>query len=97
MTQICNLQLGKRYTFYHKRSKSINVSFIRGTFLEIRDIDKLGKLIYIESCNEDAALKKFVISIIPLDLIKRVETLDEILQGRTRLITDVLHVIDDFL
>jgi hypothetical protein len=94
MTQIADLRVGKRYTFYQKRPKSIGVSFIRGTFLEIRDIDKLGKLIYIGLY--DAVAKKNVISIIPLGWIKRVETLDEILRGRTRLITDVLHVIDEF-
>jgi hypothetical protein len=95
MTQLTDLRVGKRYTFYQKRPKSINISFIRGTFLEIRNIDKLGKLIYITWY--DAVAKKNVISIIPLDWIKRVETLDEILDGRTRLITDVLHVIDEFL
>ena len=95
MTQITDLQVGQRYTFYQKRPKSINVSFIRGTFLEIRDIGKLGKLIYISWY--DAVAKKNVISIIPLGWIKRVETLDEILDGRTRLISDVLRVIDEFL
>jgi hypothetical protein len=95
MTQIIDVRVGKRYTFYQKRPKSIDVSFIRGTFLEIRDIGKLGKLIYIGWY--DAVAKKNVISIIPLDWIEMVETLDEILQGRTRLISDVLSVIDEFL
>jgi hypothetical protein len=95
MTQIADVRVGKRYTFYQKRPKSVDVSFIRGTFLEIRDINRLGKLIYIGFYDEVA--KKNVINIIPLDWIERVETLDEILQGRTRLISDVLSVIDEFL
>jgi hypothetical protein len=93
--QITDLKVGKRYTFYQKRPKNDEISFVRGTFLEIRDIEKLGKLIYIAWY--DAVTKKNVISIIPLDWMKRVETLDEILDGRTRLITDVLHAIDEFL
>jgi hypothetical protein len=95
MTQITDLRVGKRYTFYKKRPKSADVSFIRGTFLEIRNIDKLGKLIYIGWY--DASAKKNIISIIPLGWIKRVETLDEIFDGETLLISDVLHAIDEFL
>ena len=95
MTQITDLRVGQRYTFYQNRPKSIDASFIRGTFLEIRDINKLGKLIYITWYDEVA--KKNVICIIPLDWITRVETLDEILDGKTLLITDVLNIIDEYL
>jgi hypothetical protein len=95
MTQIIDVRVGKRYTFYQKRPKSIDVSFIRGTFLEIRDINRLGKLIYIAWY--DAVAKRNVISIIPLYWIIGFKTLDEILDGKTRLISDVLHVIDEYL
>jgi hypothetical protein len=88
MVSIDELIPGKRYIFYAKGSETT----YRGQFLEMREIGKKYKYVYIL---RDCKIKTMTIT--PFELINKVESLDDILQGKTKLLTDVIGIIDEFL
>lgn len=95
MTWIDDLCEGRKYTFYEQYNSNANISTFQGRFLEIRKFERSGEMIYI--ARRDGVLKKTTINIIPLNWIIKVETLEDILQGKTILISDVLRVIEEFV
>jgi hypothetical protein len=94
MVAINDLKPGSRYTFYERISDAPNETPCRGTFLEIRHLHNNYSYIYINFDKRRGDKK--ILTIMQLDFIVRVETLDEIIQGKTKLNSDVISVIDEF-
>jgi hypothetical protein len=94
MVAIKDLKPGSRYTFYERISDAPNEAPCRGTFLEIRHLRNNYSYIYINFDKRRGDKK--ILTIMQLDFIVRVETLDEIIQGKTKLNSDVIGVIDEF-
>ena len=95
MVAINDLKPGSRYTFYERISDAPNETPCRGTFVEIRHLRNNYSYIYINFDKRRGDKK--ILTIMQLDFIVRVETLDEIIQGKTKLNSDVIGVIDEFL
>jgi len=93
MVSINELKQGNRYIFYEQRTVLHSEISYRGTFLEIRHIKPTYSYIYL-LCDK---VSRKVVSIIPLPWIRKIESMDDILQGKTVLCPDVLTVIDEFL
>jgi len=89
------LKTGCRYTFYEKKPALHSESSYRATFLEIRHI--FPKYYYIYLLNDRLHGNKKIMSIVPIEWISKVESIDDILQGKTVLCSDVLSIIDEFL
>jgi len=99
MVNIGELRTGQVYTFYEKRTLLHNEQYYRGRFLETREIGnepgKIYRYIYIIRDLQEGVRK--AVTITPLEWIVRVETLDEILKGKTKLNADVLGIIEEYL
>lgn len=93
MVSINELKYGGRYTFYEKRTPLHNETTYRAKFLEIRHISPKYSYIYL-LCN---LTNQNIVTIIPLEWISKVESIDDILQGKTILCPDVLTIVDEFL
>jgi hypothetical protein len=87
------LKTGRRYTFYEKRTALHSEISYRATFLEIRHIAPKYYYIYL-LCNH---VNQSIVAISPLEWISKVESMDDILQGKTVLCPDVLSIVDEFL
>jgi hypothetical protein len=92
MVSVNDLIHGRKYFFYEKRTMLHNEECYRGRFLETREISPSYKYIYIIQDNN----KRFV-TITPLKWISKVESLDDILGIKTKMPSDVIDVIDEFL
>jgi len=91
-----HLRVGQRYTFYEKRPSepdSATRSY-RGTFLEIRTVDS-REYMYVR-CDYKIH-NRLAISIAPLHFIKKIETLEDVLQNKSNVPDDVLRIIDSFV
>lgn len=93
MVSMNELKAGCRYTFYEKRTALHSESSYRATFLEIRFIAPKYYYIYL-LCNH---VNLNIVTIAPLEWISKVESIDDILQGKTVLCPDVLSIVDEFL
>jgi hypothetical protein len=93
MVAIQELQPGKRYTFYE------NAGPFRGTFIENRTILTGNNLLftYVYVDTEERINGRWVRKIIREDFIQNVETLQEVLQNRSVIPDDVIHVIDSYV
>jgi hypothetical protein len=99
MVAIHELKRGQVYTFCEKMSPLHNEECYRGRFLETREIGKEpGKIYkYIYIIRDLQLGVRPAVTISQLDWIVRVETLDDMLKGKTLLNPDVLGVIDEHL
>lgn len=91
MVSTDQLKPGNKYTFFQNTFFQKDISF-RGTFLETRCINKKHTYIYIIPDGPER-----IMSIIFIDLIIKVETLDDVLQGKTILNQDVISMIEEYL
>jgi hypothetical protein len=93
MVTLDKLKPGNRYTFYGTMEP------FRGTFVGNRTIVTGNNLFitYVYVDTEERINGRWIRKIIREDYIQNIETLQEVLQNRSSIPDDVIHVIDSYV
>jgi len=91
---LTDLMQGQRYTFYYKTRHGENI--FRANFLALHQYKQYKTLIIDRYESDFVGTNKDTIWYVDPNLVYKIETLSEIIDGKSKLPDDVLHVIDNF-
>ena len=92
--QLSDLKNGQRYTFYYKTKYGEKI--FRANFLTVFHYKQYKTLIVNKYESEFVDIKEDHVWYMDPKYVYKMETLTEVLDGKTKLPDDVLHVIDNF-